>query len=64
MIKAIECKCTLDAGDYYRAGHLVICDICKKEYWRHPYCGNSKLPEDMGEGYFLHILCNGDHVKL
>ena len=61
MIKVIEHKC--DLKSIRRSGNL-ICSFCNLEYGRHPYCGNSKLPEDMGEGYFLHVLCNGEHVKL
>lgn len=46
----------------------VICYLCDKEYMQHPYCGQSELPESMRSSsykeYYIHVLCNGKHVKL
>jgi hypothetical protein len=49
------------SGEDYRASKDCICEACGQEYWRHPF--------DFWElGYngepFLHVLCNGDRVKL
>lgn len=61
MIKILKHECDLQS---YRTNGNMICKICNLEYWKHPYCGNSKLPENMGNGYFLYVLCNGEHIKL
>lgn len=45
----------------YRASGQCICDCCGKEYWRH------KMDKDiigLHGSPFLHVLCNGDRVKL
>ncbi len=60
-LKVVGCFCNLN---FYRASGDVICQVCKLEYWKHPYCSNSRTSEDLGGNYFLHILCNGEHVKL
>lgn len=53
---------------FYRASGNVICDVCNQPYYKHHYCSNSKIPEDMNASswpmYYLHVLCNGEHVKL
>lgn len=51
----------MDEPRVYRASGMCICEICGKEYWKHP--------DDEGElSYdgkpFLVVLCNGDRVKL
>ncbi len=50
-----------EVGDDTRADHLMTCEHCTLEYWRHPYCSNQLDWEGLP---FLHVLCNGDHVKL
>ena len=45
----------------YRADQHCICDECGEEYWRHPYA--EECLDDQGMP-FLHVLCNGDIVKL
>ena len=45
----------------YRADHRCICDECGKDYGSHPYV--EECPDDQGMP-FLHVLCNGDIVKL
>lgn len=49
------------SGEDYRASKDCICGACGLEFWRHPldfwelsYSGEP----------FLHVLCNGDRVKL
>lgn len=49
------------SGEEYRASGQCVCDRCGKEFIRHPL--------DFWElGYdgepVLHVLCNGDRVKL
>jgi hypothetical protein len=46
----------IEAGDMYRAGGDVVCNVCGKLYYDHPY---------FAEPYeWLTIKCNGDIVKL
>lgn len=56
-----------DPLDFHRAGNLT-CEACGKEYSQHPYCGKSQLPTSMSSStfpqYFIHVLCDGTHVKL
>lgn len=52
---------------FVRAFGDAACDSCGKEYWRHPYCGNSRVgyPYEFARPeYVLHVLCDGLHVKL
>ncbi len=50
-----------------RTGTDMVCK-CGIPYRLHPHCANSKLPESMASlsrpEYFLHVICNGRHVKL
>lgn len=41
------------------------CAVCDKLYSRHPYCVESKAVYG-GEVmyYYIHVLCDGRHVKL
>lgn len=48
-------------GEYYRACGQCICDVCGKEYFKHPF--DFWELSYTGEP-FLHVLCNGDRVKL
>lgn len=41
--------------EWYRSAGDCLCPLCDREYRLHP-----SDPEDE----FLHILCNGDRVKL
>jgi hypothetical protein len=65
MIEVLNHDCD---GDFYRTEGDMICKDCGKEYWRHPYCGNSEYGESMTASfykqYYLHVLCNGEHIKL
>lgn len=45
----------------YRADQNTLCTECDREYWRHPA---SWRVRDSDDNPFLHVLCNGDHVKL
>ena len=66
MIDVLHHEC--DVLNFYRTNGYMICKDCGQEYWKHPYCGNSELPESMRSStrkeYFLHVLCNGEHIKL
>lgn len=44
-----------EPDDMYRADGRIICESCGSEYWRH-----AEDPRDT----HLHMLCNGDRVKL
>ena len=47
--------------EIYRAAGGCICNICGKEYRKHPL----DHYEESYDGYFyLNVLCNGDRVKL
>jgi hypothetical protein len=51
---------TAEIPEYHRAGQDCICDICGKEYRKHPH-------EKFGDGDFaleLFKKCNGEWVKL
>ena len=44
-----------------RTSHLVVCKECGKEYIEHPYIDNTL---DWEGRPYLHVVCNGDIVKL
>ncbi len=50
-----------------RTGTDMVC-TCGIPYRQHPHCAHSRLPESMSGSlrpeYFLHVLCDGRHVKL
>ncbi len=47
-----------------RVSGNVICETCKLPYWRHPYC-RGQLTTITGEAMpFLHVGCDGRHLKL
>lgn len=49
------------SGEDYRAAGDCLCELCGWEFWRHPL-DHWELSYD---GHpFLHVLCNGDRVKL
>jgi ribA/ribD-fused uncharacterized protein len=50
-----------DLNKAYRASGNCICNICGKKYYDHPM--SAKYKSWQNEMY-LHILCNGDLVKL
>lgn len=52
--------------DCVRASGEVICDRCGNPYRKHRYCVQSELPRNGSRypSYFLHVLCDGTHVKL
>lgn len=48
-----------------RADGRCLCPDCGQEYYRHPYCSNSRFEDGAGfVCYYLHVLCDGSHVKL
>jgi len=50
---------------FIRAGGECVCKICGKYYWEHPYCSNSRFTDGLDrDSYYLHVLCDGVHVKL
>ena len=51
--------------DIVRASGDVECEQCANPYRDHSYCAGSEL-RDTGfyPQYFLHVLCDGTHVKL
>lgn len=64
---AQKAKCkfmVIDPDDYipefYRAAGDCICGVCKLPYRKHPF---HKATDWQGEP-FLHVLCNGENVKL
>lgn len=48
--------------DVYRANGLVICPFCLKDYYSHPL--DPEIKSGIDGAPFLHVLCNGDRVKL
>ncbi len=67
----IECQAGPCEGEekFFRADGGCLCPSCSRPYRVHPYCANSALPEStqcssISKEYILHVLCNGDHVKL
>lgn len=60
MRRDLACKPECRA-DCIRASGDVECEQCSKLYRDHPYCAGSRLPDNH---YFLHVLCDGTHVKL
>ena len=61
--KLVETGLTVEevAAKMHRASGLVVCDECGKEYYDHPYVAECRTDEGMP---FLHLICNGDIVKL
>ncbi len=57
-----ETGLTLDelATKMYRAAGACVCE-CGDEYREHPYADEAR---DQEGNPFLHVLCNGDIVKL
>ena len=47
--------------EFLRASGDVICEDCGKKYYDHPM---DRENLDFNDGPFLHILCNGERVKL
>ena len=47
--------------DYWRASGDCICNWCGRNYYSHPM--HMKKLDWNGDPY-LHVLCNGDKVKL
>lgn len=45
----------------YRAAKDCICDYCRQIYIKHPL---DHYEESYDGSYYLHVLCNGDRVKL
>jgi hypothetical protein len=73
MMPAEACKNVSEdvcgGADFFRADGRCMCNLCGHVYSSHPYCVNSKLPDSMQSSelhpdYALHVLCNGNHVKL
>ena len=61
LLLAIHGPLPEPSGEDYRASKDCVCPICRQECIRHPldfwelsYSGDP----------FLHVLCNGDRVKL
>jgi len=54
-----------DNYDFVHASGDCICLICMQPYWKHSYCAQSQNESCyiFGE-FFLHVLCDGQHVKL
>lgn len=57
-----------DTANMVRIDGRYICPVCELPPRKHPYCKGSPLPESMCSSsfpeYFLHVLCDGRHVKL
>jgi hypothetical protein len=49
-------------ADMIRASGDVVCAICDRVYRKHPRCRGHY--DRSGEYYWLHVLCDGLHVKL
>lgn len=47
--------------EIFRADGRCICEICGKEYWKHPF--SEHVDYATGEPY-LNVLCDGCLVKL
>jgi hypothetical protein len=45
----------------YRACGQSICEVCGLEYFRHPF---DFWEVGYDDNLYLHVLCNGDRVKL
>lgn len=48
-------------ANWYRASGDCVCEECGKQYYEHPL-DQKELSYDNSP--FMHILCNGDLVKL
>ena len=54
-----------DNSNFERTSGKLICLSCNKKYWQHPYCAQAVSEECHGfNSYFVHVLCDGRHVKL
>jgi hypothetical protein len=50
-----------EACEWYRASKDCECPDCGLEFWRHPF---DFWELDYAGEPFMHVLCNGDRVKL
>ena len=47
-----------------RVSGEAICEVCHQPYRKHPYCrGQVTMMTGVPE-YFLHVHCDGSHLKL
>ncbi len=47
-----------------RVSGTMLCRECGKCYYDHPYCRGQRMAESMGGSVFLHVACDGRHLKL
>jgi hypothetical protein len=68
-VRELTCRGGCDGVEtFIRAGGDCVCARCGKDYYHHPSCAQSELPEHMSSSgyreFILHVLCDGTHVKL
>lgn len=51
-------------ADMVRASGDVICDSCQEPYRKHPYCRGHVTMMTGEPEYYLHVACDGRHLKL
>jgi hypothetical protein len=56
-----EVGCTKES---IRASGDVICADCQQPYWKHPYCRGCVTTMTGEPEYFIHVSCDGTHLKL
>lgn len=54
MAREIGKQISLRENDWYRASGECVCDVCGLNFFDHPTCDDG----------IIHVLCNGDQVKL
>lgn len=65
----IRCVSKLDdvcgIAQMVRTDGACLCPKCRLPHADHPYCANSELKTgESPPAYYLHVLCDGQHVKL
>jgi len=61
LLKHVDLSDEEIAKVMFRTGGNVICDICGRDLYSHPFVDNV---HDMNGHPFLHITCSGKIVKL
>jgi len=61
--QAITCSEDCEAL-FIRVDGRVLCETCHKPYYDHPYCAGQISTIGGDPQYYIHVACDGRHLKL